>query len=65
MWLSVPGRAIGAAYFWAAGGDWRGVAVYEVVCAVVVAGALGWEMWSQGGEQKGNLGVGKGKGKAS
>ncbi|TGO46728.1 hypothetical protein BCON_0310g00060 [Botryotinia convoluta] len=50
MWLSVVGRTIAVGIFWVDAGPWRKVAVFEGLCAGVVAGSLIWE--SRGGKIK-------------
>ncbi|KAF7955077.1 uncharacterized protein EAE97_000336 [Botrytis byssoidea] len=43
MWLSVVGRTIAVGIFWVDAGPWRKVAVFEGLCAGVLAGSLIWE----------------------
>ncbi|TEY71627.1 hypothetical protein BOTCAL_0089g00060 [Botryotinia calthae] len=43
MWLSVVGRTIAVGIFWIDAGPWRKVAVFEGLCASVLAGSLLWE----------------------
>lgn len=50
MWLSVVGRTIAVGIFWVDAGPWRKVAIFEGLCASVLAGSLLWE--SQGGRDK-------------
>ncbi len=45
--MSVPGRLAAVAVFLRHGGPWLNVAIFEAICGVLVAGALGWESWGK------------------